>query len=234
MLPKIDQPLFTITIPSTGKEMLFRPFLVKEEKILLVGTSSGDEVDILTALTQVANNCAAEPLIGLTEFDVEWIFLQLRARSVNPMVEFMYKDPDDLKEYKLKLDLRTVELTKSEVEPVVMIDEEKKLGLRLKFPGIEEAKAYKAAELTQEQVLDKVIEACIEDVFDANDVFEFKQYSAEQRAQFIDSLPVPVFNKIQEFFDSTPHLKHTLTYKNSEKKERKVTLEGLNDFFTWG
>lgn len=238
-LPKIEQPLFPIKIPSLDKEVLFRPFLVKEEKILLIANTSKEERDIILAIKQIITNCMQDESVSvskLTTFDLEYIFLKLRARSVNNLIEFRYTDMADNRQYDITVNLDEVELETPEkpAEKVVMIDEKKGFGLRLKYPSVDDTVYYKEPGLTPDQMLARVIETCIEDVFTNDDVYQLDQSTPEQRAEFVDSIPVPVFTKIQEFFDSMPVLRHTVEYKTKDGEKKTILFEGLNDFFTWG
>jgi len=113
-LPKIQSPTFEVIIPSINKTVLFRPFLVKEEKILLMAQQSNDDKDIIKAIKQVVNNCCLDDKLDidkLATFDLEYLFLKLRARSVNNVVEILYKDAEDEKEYKFSINLDDVEVT---------------------------------------------------------------------------------------------------------------------------
>jgi hypothetical protein len=237
-LPKIAMPLFPIKVPSMDREVLFRPFLVKEEKILLIAQESKEERDIIVALKQIINNCVQEEnfkIDKLAYFDLEYIFLKLRAKSVSNSIEFKYTDPEDGQVYTIKVNLDEVEIAKNEKNnPVVMIDDERGLGLRMRFPTVEHTVEYKKPGLNQDEVLTKIVAACIEDVFDSENVYAFDEYTPAQQNEFIDTIPVPVFGKIQEFFDTIPSMKHELTYKTKDKKTKTLTFEGLNDFFTWG
>ena len=237
-LPKIAMPLFPITVPSTDKEVLFRPFLVKEEKILLIAQESKEERDIIVALKQIINNCVQEEnfkIDSLAYFDLEYIFLKLRAKSVSNIVEFKYTDPEDNETYTIKVNLDNVEIQKDEKNnPVIMIDENTGMGLRMHFPSVEDTLEYKTPGLDQDEVLTRIVASCIEDVFDAENVYAFNEYTPAQQNEFIDSIPVPVFAKIQEFFDTIPVLRHEVTYKTKDKKTKTLAFEGLNDFFTWG
>ncbi len=236
-LPQIKNPLFPIKIPSMDKEVLFRPFLVEEEKVLLMAKQSGENSDIILGLKQIINNCSQDDIVdSLTYFDLEYIFVKLRAKSINNIIEFTYTDHNDGgKEHKLKLDLNDVELSAAEdIEMNVVVTEDPLIGIRLKFPTIDDTASFRRGDLNAEEILDKALAACIEDVYDSEDVFEFKQYTAEQQSEFINSLPIEAFEKIQKFLDEIPVLRHELKYMDSSKKEHTIKLEGLNDFFTWG
>lgn len=236
-LPKIAMPLFPILIPSTGKEVMFRPFVVKEEKILLVAQESKEEADIILALKQIINNCVQDTefnVESLAYFDLEYIFLKLRARSVSNVVTFNYTDAEDGEVYTINVNLNDVEITKNpENNPIVKVNEDG-LGLRMKFPTVQDTINYKTPGMDQDEILTKIVTACIEDVFDSENVYAFSEYTPAQQLEFIDSIPVPVFAEIQKFFDTIPVLKHEVKYKTKDKKEKSIMFEGLNDFFTWG
>jgi len=235
-LPKISMPLFEINIPSIDKKVKFRPFLVKEEKILLIAQESKEEKDIISALKQIIQNCSQEEINieRLAYFDLEYLFLKLRAKSVSNIVEFKYVDPNDGETYTIKVNLNDVEIHKDDTNnPIIKINEEG-LGLRLRFPSVDHTLEYKTPGLDQDEILTKMVAACIEDVFDSENVYSFDEYTPEQQLEFIDSIPVPAFADIQKFFDTIPTLRHEVKYKTKDKEEKTIVFEGLNDFFTWG
>jgi hypothetical protein len=232
-LPEIKSPLFQITIPSTKKEISFRPFLVKEEKILLMAQQSGDEADIYRALLQIINNCSTEALSNLTQFDCEYIFLKLRANSVNNIIDFIYTDPVTEEKVDLKLNLKDVEVsTQDDIDFNVVILEDPLLGLKLKYPTINEIIAIKS-ESSSEDTLTKIIMACIDDVYEADDLHQFKDYPEAERIKFIDSMTVPALEKIQTFISKIPSLSHEIKFEKKDGSKESIKLEGLKDFFTW-
>lgn len=237
-LPQIKSPLFDIMVHSLGESKMFRPFLVAEEKILLIGQASGDERDITRAIKQIITNCVQDDLdvSSIPNFDLEYLFLKLRAQSVSNIVNIVYTDPADGSQAEIKIDLNDVEIQMPEkpVDPVIFIDEKAGFGMKLKYPSVDETIAFKNPELSADESLNLILEACIEEVFDANDLYQFKEYKPEAKLEFIDAIPVPVFTKIQEFYDNMPVLRHTVKFKAKDKPEKTIVLEGLNDFFSWG
>jgi hypothetical protein len=231
-LPKIQQPTFEVSIPSLNKSAPFRPFLVKEEKILLMAQQSSDDKEIVRAIKQVVNNCCLDDKIDvekLAVFDLEYIFLKLRARSVNNVVEVLYKDDEDEKEYKLTIDLDKVEMVMpKKVDKNIKIN--KTTGIIMQYPSaslVDEMKEFK----TEVEVLDFFIVKCISEIYDAENVYPAAEQTQEELQTFIDSLDVKTFDKIREFMDNMPRLEHKIKYKNSLEKEKTITLSTLNDFF---
>ena len=134
-LPKIEYPLFDVVIPSTGVSVKMRPFLVKEEKILLFAQTTGNPKDIVGSIQQVVNNCIVENIdvTKLTTFDIEYLFVKLRARSVNNEIEIFYKDPEDEQQYKILVDLEKVEVLKNDKHSN-KIEINPNVGIILKYP----------------------------------------------------------------------------------------------------
>lgn len=234
-LPKIDKPLFNLRIPSQNREVQTRPFVVKEEKILLTAQQSGQSKDIMIAIKQVLQNCIVEPDFDaddLTTFDVEYMFLKLRARSVNNVIEVSYRDNEDDQVYNFKIDLDEVEmLEEKEVNTKIMITED--IGMIMKLPSVTVAESV-PDDIDAVDLVDHLIKSCIDQVFDENDVYPISEQSEEEVQNFIDSLDIETYEKVREFFDSLPQLYHKIEYKNSLGNKRSIELSSLSDFFTWG
>lgn len=235
MLPKIQYPLFEIMIPSLNKEVNFRPFLVKEEKILLMAQQSDDEKDKVKAIKQVVNNCCVDESISvdaLTLVDLEYLFLRLRALSINNIVEVVYVDKEDSKEYKFEIDLNKVKVTKKKnVKPKIMITKEH--GLVLTQPTaamIDDIKKFN----TDDDMINFFLQKCIVEIFDGDTVYPIKEQTDADLKEFIDSLDIKTFGKIREFFESAPKLEYIIEYENSLGSKRKIVLDSLKDFFTLG
>lgn len=235
MLPKIDQPLFEATVPSTGKKVLFRPFLVKEEKILLVAQSSDDMADMIRAIKQVLQNCANSPdfnIDDLATFDLEYLFLKLRSRSVNNIVKLSYRDTEDNELYTFDLDLDTIEVDMPEnTQSKIKISDA--AGLTMKYPSASITDKMGTFE-NEIDLMTFFIANCIDTVYDEENVYVMSEYSQEEIAEFLDSLSVATFEKIKEFFDKMPRLYHKISYKNSLGHDREIELTNLRDFFMWG
>ncbi len=234
-LPKIDKPLFDLKIPSTGNVVRCRPFLVKEEKILLTGQQSGDDKDIVLAIKQVLNNCIEDPAFNcdqLTTYDLEYMFLKLRARSINNIIEVSYRDGEDNQVYDFKIDLEDVEMVgDEEINNKIMVTDE--VGIIMNHPSVTILDKIPAG-ATSTDLVEHLIINCIESVFDAESVYPASEEPEEDKLEFISNLDVATFDKIRNFFDSLPKLYHKIEYKNSLGNDRVIELSSLRDFFTWG
>ena len=233
-LPKLDKPVFDLLIPSKDKTFKFRPFTVKEEKILLMGQQSGAEKEIILAIKQVINNCAVEPLDinSLATFDLEYMFLKLRARSVSNIIDVSYRDNEDDKVYDFQIDLDQVEmLQKSDVSNVIPVTDT--IGIKMKYPSVDIIDDV-PADVTATELVEYLIRRCIECVYDADNVYPATDYSDDQMLEWVENLDVETFGKIREFFDNLPRMYYKLEYTNSKGSERVIELTTLSDFFTWG
>lgn len=233
-LPKIAVPSFELKQPSTGKILKYRPFLVKEEKILLMAKESGENIDVFNAVKQIISNCILTEGFDVENvplFDVEYIFIQLRSKSVDNIVKFRVEDSDDGKIYDLQLDLNdvVVQMPEDQHDGIVKINDT--VGVKLLFPSskiIDDVKDAKSVEeLTQHMVMHS-----IEYVFDNDNTYPWDKETKQEKQSFIESLPIDAYERIQEFFEKSPKIEHIVTYKNSEGKEKKVVFRNLDDFFT--
>jgi len=234
-LPKIDKPIFTMMYPSQKREIKFRPFLVKEEKILLIAQQGGVDKDIVQAIKQILKNCVLDEKFNvddLTTFDLEYMFLKLRSKSVSNVVSLSYQDVDDEKIYDFDVNLDEIELTFTEDHNnKIAINDE--VGIIMKWPSVNVVNDT-PEEATEIDITDHLIRNCIDKIYDAETVYDVKEYSEDEIVDFIDNLDVNTYEKIGKFFESLPKLKHTLKYTNSNGTERVIELQGIRDFFTWG
>lgn len=234
-LPKIDKPLFDLEVPSQNITVAARPFLVKEEKILLTGQQSGQEKDIIIAIKQVLTNCIQDPSFDtdkLTTYDLEFMFLKLRSRSVNNIINVSYRDNEDDKVYDFEIDLETVEMMKAKaIDNKIMISET--VGIVMEYPSVSMIEKV-PEELQDTDLVQYLIRSCISEIFDENEVYLASDSSDEELADFIDNLDIDSFTKIREFFDSLPSLYYKIEYTNSLGNKREIELTTLSDFFTLG
>jgi hypothetical protein len=233
-LPKIDQPLFDMIIPSTGKKVTFRPFLVKEEKILLIAQQSNNDGDIVRAIKQILRNCVQDDLDidSLAIFDLEYAFLKLRARSVNNVVKLTYRDTEDEQVYNFELNLDEVEIKMPEhINSKIEIS--KNVGMTMKYPSASITDKMKDFE-NEVELMTFFIINCIDTIYDEENVYVAGDFSEQEITEFLDGLDVKSFEKIREFFESVPRLQHTIKYENSIGNERAIELTSLKDFFMWG
>lgn len=233
-LPKISQPILNIEVPSLKKNYTFRPFLVKEEKILLMAKDSGDFADVLLAIKQIVTNCSLDPTITintLTIFDLEYIFLKLRSASVNNTANIIIKDFDDDKDYEFEVNLNDVKMDFPE-QNLNKIEVTKTSGIIMKHPS---ASLYEDKEYLnlQDEYLFNLIIRCIDKIYDANKIYESANYTVLELTEFIENLDIKSYEKIKKFLENTPRLKYTINYKNSLNADKKVELTSLNDFFSF-
>jgi len=232
-LPKIKHPIFEFVVPSTGKKEPFRPFLVKEEKILLMAKSSEDSADVLRAVKQVVNNCALNDSLDvdrLAIFDIEYLFIQLRSISVNNIVKLSYRDNEDQEIYEFQIDLKDVKVQFPEkIEKVIKITNE--MGIQMRYPSasIFNDETFMAA---GDDVFYELIIRCIDKIYDGEDIYDPSDYTKEEIEAFLDDFGVDVFEKIQQFMTNVPKILHKLEYKNKNGNDRVIELTSLADFFT--
>ena len=233
-LPKISSPLFEITVPSTKKVVKFRPFLVKEEKILLMAQQSGEEKDVLNAIMQIINNCVQDDkfdVVSLSTFDIEYMFLKIRAKSVDNIVELSFRDNEDEKVYDFKVNLDDVEVLYDEKNNT-KIEINNTSGIIMKYPSAKFADKLVGLNPTETEF--KIVQICIDKIYTEDEVYSRVDISDSELEEFIDNLNMQTYNKIKEFFATMPKMIHKIEYKNSFGNDRTIELKTLSDFFTLG
>ncbi len=233
-LPKIEQPIFEMLVPSQGKTVRFRPFLVKEEKILLFAQQSENEKDIIIAIKQILQNCIIDKfdVNSLCTFDLEYMFLKLRAKSVNNVIEVSYRDTEDDEVYDFKIDLDDVEIMLPEhnSKKIPITDT---IGIIMKYPSITLIDTA-PENATPLEMVEYLVRSCVDQVYDEEDVYFVAEQPKEEVDAFIDSLDVETYEKIRAFFNELPRMYHKLEYKNSMGNDRVIEMTSLRDFFTLG
>ena len=236
-LPKLKVPLFDVTIPSTNKNAKFRPFLVKEEKILLMAQAGGTKKEIVNALKQIINNCvvlsdgSSVDVDHLTTFDLEYLFIKIRAKSVDNMVKLKYMDHEDQKHYDFEVPLDQIEIIHTpEHKNKIKVDKE--VGVVLKYPTATMILKMEELDIEEEDAALFMISSCIDYVYDAENVYPAKDETPEELQTFVESLSISAFTEIQKFFDTMPKLYYKIEYTNSMGTEREIELSSLDDFFT--
>jgi hypothetical protein len=234
-LPKLNVPTYELVVPSTDEKIKYRPFLVKEEKILLIAMESGETKDMLQAVKDIVDECTFNKLkLGdIPMFDVEYIFLNIRAKSVGEVSKLKVLCQDDGKTYaNVEVDLNEVQVQVEEghTNKIELTDE---MGVIMKYPTIDSFNANGITDITTENMLE-VIAACIAQIYDkkGEEIYDSKDSTQKELVDFVEQLNTSQFQDMQKFFDTMPSLKHEVTVKNPKtKKESKVTLTGLSDFF---
>ena len=235
-LPKINVPLYELVIPSTGKKIKYRPFVVKEEKILLLAMESEDENEVTNAIVQIINNCVESRIKveELSTFDIEYIFLNIRAKSVGEVLEFSITCPDDGEtqvDVEVNIDDIKVEITKSHTDT---IDLGNGYFVKMKYPTLKYVMSKKDSE-KKKSAVDSTFEyavECIEQIYNAEEVWEASNSTKKELSEFVENLNTKQYQKLQEFFNTMPKLKHTVKIHNPKTNvESDVTIEGLANFF---
>lgn len=230
-LPKIDTPLYEITLPVSKKKISFRPFLVKEEKVMLVGKEAGPKQQLI-AMKQVLDATIVKPKdldVGeLSMPDIEYLFIKQRARSVQNIVELKYRDKEDKKVYDFELDLDEIEPTfdPSHSNKIELTDT---LGMELQEPTLNIMEKLDITDLEDASTVFKLISACTTKVWDEDEVYD--DFTDEEMEEFLGQMDAQTFSKLKTFFDTAPKIRHELSYVNSEGNDRVIKLEGLSDFF---
>lgn len=234
MLPKVDYPICNIKIPSLKKDVKFRPFLVREEKILLMAKESDTPSDILIAIKQIINNCLLDNKININKlalFDLEYIFLKLRSVSVDNIIKASYKDKEDNKVYDFEIDLDKVQIVYPEkMDNVIKITDT--TGIKMKYPSASLYEDKDFLTLNKDYMFQLIIR-CIDSIYNEDQVYEAKDYKKEELEEFLESLNIKIFEKIQNFLINVPKMEYKINYKNELGNDREIVLSSLNDFFTW-
>ena len=234
-LPKLTTPTYELEIPSTDEKIKYRPFLVREEKILMMAMESKKNADIVQAVKDIVSECTFNKvnMSDLPMFDVEYIFLQIRSKSVGEVSKIKVLCPDDGKTY------ADVELDLNEVKVQVGDDHTNKIelndgmGIIMKYPTIDSFSESGIKDINPGNMLE-VISTCILQIFEkkGEKVYDTKDQTKKEVTDFIEQLNTKQFKDVQKFFETMPKLKHTIKIKNPKtKKESEITLTGLNDFF---
>ena len=230
-LPKIQYPIFELTLPSSKKTIKYRPFLVKEEKMFLVAQESNSTNDIINAVKQVIINCCLDniDIENLPLCDFEYIFIKLRAKSINNIIDVIITDKDDGEQYKAKVDLEQVEPSFNP-NYTDKIDLGGGIGIKLKLPKF--STVLKAANITSEaQITIDLLKSCIESIYTADTVHPFNEATQAEQDEFIDSLPTVAWEKVGQYFETMPKIQHNVQYTTKAGAVKTASLEGLMNFF---
>ena len=235
-LPRIDVPTYELVIPSTDEKIKFRPFLVKEEKILLIAMESAKSEEMLQAVKDIVNECTFNKLkLGeMPMFDVEYLFLNIRSKSVGEVSKLKVLCQDDMKTYaKVEIDLNEVEVQVDSETHTNKIELSDEMGVIMKYPTIDSFTTNGIKSITAANMID-VIASCVAQIYDkkGEEVFDSKDSTMTELIDFVEQLNTTQFQEVQKFFDTMPRLQHTILVTNPKTKvESEVTLTGLNDFF---
>jgi len=233
-LPKVNTPTYELAVPSTDEKIKYRPFLVKEEKILLIAMEAQEQSGILNAVKDIVKSCTFDKfdVNKAPIFDIEYIFLNIRAKSVGEVSTVNLRCPDDNETFvQTDIDLTKVDvqLTKGHTNKIELTDE---MGMIMTYPTLDSF-TDSTTVINASNMLD-VIASCVAQIYDkkGEDVYDAKDSTKQEIVDFIESLNSKQFKEIRNFFDTSPKLTHTVTIENPKTKVKSdITLTGLNDFF---
>jgi hypothetical protein len=242
MLPKIDTPIYEVKLISTGKVVQFRPFLVKEQKLFLMNTENDDVESTIKVIRQVLKNCVLNDIDvdALPVFDLEYLFMHLRARSVSEVVNLKYKCnntiKDDKGEDKECGTVNEISFNVLEIQPTINEKHTKKfqltdkIGIVMKYPTFEIMQ--KASGKGDSDIIMDLIYNSIEQVYDEDTVYHMKDNTKDEIIEFVDNLQQKDLENIRNFFDTMPKLQKKIEYKCKKcNYQENITLEGVQSFF---
>jgi hypothetical protein len=236
-LPKIATPVYELELPSTGQTIEYRPFLVKEEKVLVIALESEDTKQITTAIKNVIKNCIKTKDIkveNLPTFDIEFLFLNIRGKSVGEVIEVNVTCPDDgVTQVPIKINLDDIQVQKNE-EHTNRIKVDDSIMMEMKYPSLDQF-IKNNFDFDEKNAMDQsfdLIATCIDKIFTEDEVWAVEDCSKKEIVEFLEQMNSSQFKEIEKFFETMPKLSHSIKVKNPKtKKENEVVIEGLAGFF---
>ena len=235
-LPKIATPTYELTLPSSNKKIKFRPFLVKEEKILIVAMESQDTKQIANAVKDVLRRCILTKGIKvekLSTFDIEYLFLNIRGKSVGEQIEVMVTCPDDGKTQvptSINIDSIKVKTNRKHKTDIKLDDQ---YTLKMKYPSLDEfIKTNFNVENMNVDDTFELIASCVDQVYSEEESWSSEECTTKELTEFIEQLSSAQFKEVEQFFETMPKLSHKVKVQNPNTgKENEIVLEGLQNFF---
>ena len=232
-LPKLTVPEYTITLPSTQEEIKYRPFLVKEEKVLLIALESEEENTINDAVVKIVNECTygASGYQETPLFDLEYLFLNIRGKSVGDVLELSVLCPDDGKTpVDIKVDIKEIEITmdNNHTNEIILSDD---IKVMMAYPSTQMIKSMRG-ETTETEISFRLVMNCVAEIHEGEAVYTRQDFSEKELKEFFEGLTSEMFEKMNGFFETMPKVRHVIKVTNPKtKKKGEVILEGLADFF---
>ena len=235
-LPKINTPTYELVIPSIGKKARYRPFLVREEKILILALESEDMSQITNAIVEIMSACLLTKgikVLELSTFDIEYIFLNIRSKSVGEVIEVNVTCPDD-GETKVSMEINIDDIkVQKDKNHTNLIKLDESLSMKMKYPSIEQfvENNFEVKKQNVDQSLDMII-SCIDQVYTEEEAWAASDCTKDELKEFVEQMNTKQFKEIEKFFTTMPKLSHTVKVQNPETKVKSdVVLEGLASFF---
>lgn len=232
-LPKLDTPTYSLVLPSTGQEIKYRPFLVKEQKLLMMAQESKEQVNISETMLNVISSCTFNDIDvnQIPLFDIEYIFLKVRSKSVGETQEVRVLCPDDNETYgtvKVELDKIEVQMTEGHTNEIILTD---KIKVIMKYPQLKDMSNLDSISTVQVEQIFSIMKHCIWEVHDGDKVYNRVDITDKDIEEFIDSFDNKQLESILNFFQTMPKLRHPVKVTNPKTKvESEIVLEGLENF----
>ena len=236
-LPKINTPEYTLNVPSTDEEIRYRPFLVKEEKVLLIAQETGTDKATYDAIRTIIKSCCLDQvdIDKLPLFDMEYIFLNIRAKSVGEVAKLKVKCPDDEEtEVEVEVDLSKIKVQMDDNHDArIQLTENPNIGVLMSYPNFATiANQSNTEEGKETEALFEMIAECMYQIWEGEETFDAMDYSAKDKRNFLESLSHQQFEKLQNFFETMPSLQHDIEVTNPNTNVTStITLRGLSSFF---
>ena len=235
-LPKIATPTYELVLPSSGRKIKYRPFLVKEEKILIIALESQDQKQIATAVKSILSSCIltrGTKVDKLSTFDIEYLFLNVRGKSVGEQIEVMVTCPDDGKtQVPMSINIDSIKVQKSDNHNAdIKLDDT--YTLRMRYPSLNEfiKSNFNAEDIKVDDTFE-LIASCVDQVYSEEESWTQEDCTKKELTNFIEQLNSSQFKEIEKFFDTMPKLAHTVKVKNPNTNvESEIVIEGLQSFF---
>ena len=236
-LPKISTPTYELVLPSTGKKIKYRPFLVREEKVLILALESEDPTQIANAVKKTLKDCIQTRGVKVEElptFDIEYLFLNIRGKSVGEDIEVNIVCPDDEEtEVKININLDDIQVQKHD-DHTDKIKLDDSIMMQMKYPSLDQF-IKNNFEFDDGNMMEQsfdLIASCVDKIFTEDEVWAAADCTKKEMTEFLEQMNSSQFKQIESFFETMPKLSHTVKVKNpNTKKESKVVLEGLASFF---
>jgi hypothetical protein len=229
-LPRLNTPTYELELPSTGEKIKYRPFLIKEQKLLLIAQESGEDSQLMDAMIELVLSCTFGKIDAnkYPIFDVEYLFLQIRARSVGETVDLNLICPDET-QVPVTINLQELSVAvKEEHSNIAKLND--KISIHFRYPILSDMKGLQG-QASEMETMFHVINNCVNEIHDGDEIYRRIDMSESEINEFIDSLSAKQFEKITEFFQTTPKLRHVIKVTNPKTKVKgEVVLEGLTDF----
>ena len=235
-LPKISTPTYELVLPSSGRKIKYRPFLVKEEKILIIALESQDQKQIANSIKSILSNCIltrGTKVDKLSTFDIEYLFLNVRGKSVGEQIEVMVTCPDDEKtQVPMSINIDSIKVEKSKDHKTdIKLDDQ--YTLKMRYPSLNEfiKTNFSVDEMKVDDTFD-LIASCIDQVYSEEESWASEECTKKELTTFVESLNSNQFKKVEKFFETMPKLSHTVKVTNpSTNVESEIKIEGLQNFF---